>query len=189
MSFRSNAHHRRSIRLRDYDYRQNGAYFVTICAYNRERWFGEITENGDMIANPFGDVVIDCWNAIPLHFPQVETDAFVLMPNHLHGIIVIGDAPVGARHVLPLPTPQTATFGHPLARSLSSIVGAFKAAVTKRVNTLRDTSAAPLWQRNFYEQIIRNDVMLQTIRQYIEANPANWASDDENQQLIPTLHR
>jgi REP-associated tyrosine transposase len=188
VSFRPDNHHRRSIRLRDYDYRQNGVYFVTICTLNREHTFGDITDDGKMIANRFGDIVIECWNAILLHYPQVETDAFVLMPNHLHGIIVISDAAVGARHVLPLPTPQTATFRHPLARSLSSIVGAFKSAVTKHVNILQDTPGAPLWQRNFYDQIIRNESMLHAIRQYIESNPANWAFDDENPLKRPIEH-
>jgi REP-associated tyrosine transposase len=180
VSFLPDSHHRRSIGLRVYDYRQNGAYYVTICTHNREHTFGHITDNGNMIANRFGEVVIECWDAIPLHYPQVETDAFVLMPNHLHGLIVISDVPAGARHVLPLPTSRTATFGHPLARSLSSIVGVFKSAVSKRINGLRDTPGAPLWQRNFYDQIIRNESMLYAIRQYIESNPTNWAYDDEN---------
>jgi len=110
--------HRRSIRWRDYDYAQGGAYLVTICAYQRECLFGAITPDGEMALNEYGEIVAACWNAIPAHFPNVDLDAWVIMPNHLHGIIVIVDDPpvVGATHAPRLPV-VGATHASPLPGS------------------------------------------------------------------------
>ncbi len=188
-------HHRRSIRLPDYDYTQNGAYVVTICTHGREALFGEIVD-GEMRLNDFGRIVEVCWFAIPEHFPHVEIDAFVVMPNHVHGIIVItgidsDNGNVGARHALPLQTATTKqlsngdkdqkpAFGKPVAKSVGIIVGSFKSAVTKRINEQRGTPNAPVWQRNFYEQVIRNAATMMTFRDYIVTNPGRWADDREN---------
>lgn len=99
-------HHRHSIRLRDYDYSQAGAYFVTICASNRGLMFGR-TVGGALDLNALGEIVQECWGELPYHFVNVELDEFVVMPNHVHGIVVILDSPVGARHASPLLNAQT----------------------------------------------------------------------------------
>ncbi|OGR05613.1 MAG: hypothetical protein A2511_01970 [Deltaproteobacteria bacterium RIFOXYD12_FULL_50_9] len=123
---------RRSIRLHGYNYSQNGAYFVTICAQNRECLFGEIVD-GEMWLNDAGRVVQKCWDDILVHFPYVEMDECVVMPNHVHGIIAI----VGARHAVPL---QTGQFDKPVAGSIPTIIRSFKSAVTKCVNEKRQIS-------------------------------------------------
>ena len=130
-------HRRRSIRLRDYDYSQQGAYFVTVCAWNRECLFGEI-KNGQMGLNEYGEMVMKCWKAIPDHFPHVATDEFIIMPNHIHGIVFI----VGARHAVPLQTIGK-QFAKPVSGSLSTIIRSFKSAVTKSINTIRTLPACP----------------------------------------------
>lgn len=176
--------HRRSIRLPGYDYTQAGAYFVTVCTYDRTCLFGEIA-NGEVCLSDAGRVVQMVWEDIPTHFPHVELDAFIVMPNHVHGVILIASDTVGpthsqgATHASPLLRPSG-----PQPRSLGAIVGAFKSAATKRINALRGTPGAPVWQRNYYEHIIRDDYALQRTRQYIVENPARWAEDAENPALI-----
>ncbi|MDX1995413.1 MAG: transposase [bacterium] len=181
---------RGSIRLADYDYAQNGAYFVTLCTNQREHLFGEVLE-GVMRLSEFGQVVAECWDAIPNHFPHVECDAFVVMPNHLHGIIVIVDAPrtvkstsnvpVGAQHAAPLqPTNRSNSRPNVAPGSLGAIVRSFKSAATKSINRLRQVKGAPVWQRNYYEHIIRNDRELDAFRDYILSNPAQWEFDRDN---------
>ena len=102
MPYDPGRHHRRSIRLRGYDYTSAGAYFITICAHRRECLFGEVVD-GVMRLNVYGRVVDACWQAIPDHFPHVMLDVYVIMPNHVHGIIaIVDDPPVGARHASPL---------------------------------------------------------------------------------------
>ncbi len=165
---------RRSIRLHGYDYRQNGAYFVTICTHNRTLLFGEIVD-GEMRLNEAGQVAQRLWDELPQHFSHVDTDAFVVMPNHVHGIIVIANTHVGARHASPL------RHSHKSPRAaLGTIVGSYKSAVTKQVNRDRGTPGVPVWQRNYYEHIIRNEASLQHIRNYIIHNPAKWPDDPEN---------
>ena len=171
-------HRHRSIRLRDYDYAHAGAYFITACTHARQCIFGEII-GGIMQLSDFGAAAQECWRAIPEHSPYVDLDAFIVMPNHVHGIVTIT---VGARHAVPLhnATSVPAAFGKPLAGSLATIVGSFKSATTKRVNELRGTPAAPVWQRNYHEHVIRNDRDLDRIRQYITENPVRWADDEFN---------
>jgi REP element-mobilizing transposase RayT len=172
-------HHRRSVRLQGYDYAQNGAYFVTICAYNREYVFGEIVGE-TMRLNASGEIVQEEWLRTPLIRPEVELDIFVVMPNHFHGIVVIRDDVVGAHGRAPLqPTVQSGSL-HRAPKSLSSLMAGFKSAATKHINELRDTPGAPVWQRSFYDRIIRNEEGLNKARQYIENNPARWAYDEEN---------
>jgi REP element-mobilizing transposase RayT len=169
---------RRSIRLQGYDYTQEGAYFVTICSLLRESLFGEINEHGIMVANRIGEIVEEEWTQTAILRPYIELDAFVVMPNHVHSIIVIMSTPnsVGTRHASPLQgRPKGSKRG-----SLGAVVGSFKSAVTKRINELRDTPGAPVWQRNYYEEIIRNEHMLNSVRQYIETNPTQWALDENN---------
>ncbi len=176
MQYRSEKHYRRSIRLKEYDYAHAGAYFVTICAYNGESLFSKIID-GKMRLNEWGHVVEDCWNEVPRHFKNIELDAFVVMPNHMHGIIIITDS-VGARHASPLQIPQNQR--RPKPKSLGAILGSFKSAVAKRINKIRATPGTPVWQRNYYEHIIRSDESVNRIREYILANPLTWRLDREN---------
>ncbi len=171
-------HHRRSIRLKGYDYSQEGAYFVTIVTWRRDFLFGEIV-NGEMILNEHGQIADECWREIPNHFPHVELGAYVIMPNHMHGIILINDD-VGARHASPLQkTPNGVSKG-----SLGAIIGSYKSAVTRLIG--RELNETGIWQRNYYEHIIRNDNDLQNKTDYIEANPLLWEQDHENPVNITT---
>ena len=184
-------HHRRSIRLSGYDYSQAGAYFVTLCEVTRQCLFGDI-KDGEMRPNSYGEVILACWNEIPDHFPGVELDAFVLMPNHVHGVLVLpGDAlsaehpthPVGARHASPSLGHASPSLGHPAPVSpptLGTIIGSFKSAATRHINLLRDTPSEPVWLRNYFERVIRNEAELNKIREYITYNPANWDTDKIN---------
>ncbi|MDD5093903.1 MAG: hypothetical protein PHV74_05925 [Dehalococcoidia bacterium] len=168
--FDSDKHHRRSTRLKDYDYSQAGVYFITICTQNRDCLFGEIV-NGEMRLNDTGHFVQQCWFDIPLHFPHAELDAFTVMPNHVHGIIVITHS-VGANNYSPLPLP------HGTSKTIGSIVRGFKIGVTKWFRT--NTGIYTVWQRNYFEHVIRDEPDLARIRQYVSDNPMRWADDEEN---------
>ena len=168
---------RRSIRLPAYDYGQAGAYFVTICTYQRKPLFGRVVE-GNIRLNAVGRVAESEWLRTPHVRLEIGLDDFVLMPNHLHGIVVIVDdraadevAPVGAHGRAPLQRP---------ARSLGSLIAGYKAASAKRINILRGSPGAPVWQRNYYEHIVRNERERDRIREYIRANPFNWDQDEYN---------
>ncbi len=127
-----------------------------------------------------GEIVHDEWLLTAIIRPSIELDAFIVMPNHFHAILVITDADgVGAHGCAPLQTPHSTSLYRP-PKSLGSIVAGFKSTVTKRANQLRDTSGAPLWQRSFYDRIIRDEQSLNKARQYIIANPAQWPLDREN---------
>jgi REP element-mobilizing transposase RayT len=168
-------HHRRSIRLSGYNYTQEGAYFVTICTYNRLTLFGEIIGE-EMRLSPIGEIVEGEWRQTAIVRRNIELDAFVIMPNHLHGILVISDnTTVGAtRRVAPTDTDKRQL----IADSLGAIIGQFKSVVTKRILKRSDIHLEhPLWQRNYYEHIIRNENELNRIRQYIASNPARWHED------------
>ncbi|HAV77112.1 MAG TPA: transposase [Anaerolineae bacterium] len=172
-----NKHHRRSIRLNGYDYSQAGAYFVTIVAWQREMLFGEIV-GGEMQLNDFGEIVRDEWERTEIVRPNVELGEYIVMPNHVHGILIFIDDHVGAtRRVAP-----TKTTLQP--NSLGAVIGQFKSIVTKRINGLWNVSGRPVWQRNYYEHIIRNDREMDNIHRYIESNPSMWADDDENPNNI-----
>ena len=167
---------RRSIRLPDYDYTQVGAYFITICTHNRMPLFGDVV-NEEMRLNEAGRIAEKVWRQIPDHFDNVVIDVFVVMPNHVHGIIVITHKHVGARHASPLHRAHQPSKG-----TLGTIVGSYKSAVSKQINRTRETSGATVWQRNYYEHVIRNETALHDIRQYIVHNPAKWADDLDNPQ-------
>ncbi|WP_373497934.1 transposase [Desulfococcus sp.] len=175
---------RRSIRLQGYDYSQAGAYFVTTCTQNRECLFGHIVD-GEMRLKDAGKIVADEWMKTATIRHEIELDEWVVMPNHFHGIVVIAGDPVGAhgraplRHIrAPLPPPDAAErmLRRP-PKSLGSLVAGFKSAVTIRVNELRKTPGAKLWQRNYWEHIVRNECELNRIREYIRNNPARWETD------------
>jgi putative transposase len=240
-----NRHHRRSIRMNGYDYRQAGGYFLTICTHDRACLFGEVAD-GTMRLNDAGHAVEAIWHDLPSRYPALRTDAFVVMPNHVHGIIVLGGQSDsgGARSVGPgAPTtgattrvaPTTESVGAPLvgargpggsgglgdarsdrpgaatagattprattprattprattrvAPTVGDIVGAFKSITTNEYARGVHTSGWPpspgrLWQRNYYEHVIRDDADLDRIRQYIDDNPARWAEDPDNPQSV-----
>ncbi len=161
MAFDPERHHRRSIRLRDHDYRSPAAYFVTAVTANRDCLFADAG---------LRSIVERCWLAIPRYFAHAALDAWVILPNHLHGVVVIQAAPTSAAHLQ--------------AGSLGAIIGNFKSVSTRRVNRVRQTPAAPVWQRNYYERIVRNDDELQRIRTYIAANPMRWSLDRENPERV-----
>lgn len=176
MKFDPQKHHRRSIRLRGYDYTQAGTYFVTLCTYQRECLFGEIV-NGRMCLNEIGCIVAEEWLRTSEIRLEIELDEWVVMPNHIHGIIVMTES-AGAHGHAPPPNHRGMPYRKP--RSLSSLVAGFKSAATKRINEIRQTPTRPIWQRNYYECIIRNEKSLCNIRQYIVNNPRRWTVDSEN---------
>ena len=163
---RSPQRNRRSIRLQGYDYSQAGAYFVTLCTQNRECLFGEIV-NGEMRLNEAGRVVADEWINTAEIRDEIELDEWVVMPNHFHGILVI-TVGRGDRRVAPT---------GPQPRSIGAVMAGFKSAATKRINELRQTPGMKLWQRNYWEHIVRNEPELNRIREYIHNNPAQWVLD------------
>lgn len=172
--------HRRSIRLGEVDYSLPGAYFITIVTQGRICLFGNIYKDA-MVLNDFGTVVQECWNRIPSHFDNAETATFVIMPNHVHGIVHLFDATCRGKACL-APTDNGVTLGRfvkPVPGSLPTIVGSFKSAVSKRINELRSTRGVAVWQRNYYEHIIRSDEEYLRIEKYIYDNPLNWNKDDE----------
>ena len=168
MTFNPDIHKRRSIRLKDYDYAEAGAYFVTLCSWQRECLFGDILD-GEIQLNRFGEVVADSWHWLTSQYPYVELDEWAAMPNHLHGIIVIAADKGGSRTA---PTEKT--------KPLGRLIGAFKTVSTKQINNIRNNPGCPVWQRNYYERIIRNDTELERAREYIINNPLKWALDKEN---------
>jgi putative transposase len=177
-------HHRRSIRLPGYDYTQVGAYVVTICTWERAQLFGEVVDSA-MRLNDIGLIVEVCWRAIPDHFPHVLLDRYIVMPNHVHGIILIVGSPLaGAQHAAALQHDRTSTHRRwVMPGSLGAIVRSFKSAATKRINEYRNTAGQPVWQRGYYEHVIRNDKTLDRMRAYIDHNPMRWADDPENASL------
>jgi putative transposase len=235
--------HRRSIRLDGYDYASAGAYFVTICTQDRACVFGDVVD-GEMRANAAGQIVREELARTPMIRPEMQIDAWVVMPNHIHVVVRIvgaygntpgngaragagdagahidtgayidtpvqgagGDAPArggrndrayintpvqGAQGNAPVQGPQGAKSGRAF-RSPSHTIGAmvrgFKSATTARINTLRGTPGVPVWQRNYYESIIRDEDSLNRVRAYVSANPARWLTDRDNQNPIHGTER
>ena len=196
MKYDLQKHHRRSVRLQGYDYSRAGAYYITIVVQGRGHLFGEVV-NGEMKLNRYGKIVLQAWLDLPKHYPHVELGAFCIMPNHAHGIIILyDDDNVAGLRPAPTerPAPTAAIVGwerpdvhdetRPYGRKrhpLSEIVRAFKSFSAKRINVLRKTPGIPVWQRNYYEHIIRNEQDYQAKHDYILSNPENWEEDDENQ--------
>ncbi len=221
MAYNPKTHHRRSIRLQSYDYSQAGLYFITICCHHRICLFGEISDGGGvmvgaenilplrenknqiMILNNAGKIADACWREIPKHFQNAILHEYIIMPNHVHGIIELtNETHVGAENILPLrenilplsenmdigggaeyilPLPPRNKFQKMIPHSIGSMVKGFKIGVTK---WFRNNAAIPIqhpplpiWQRNYYEHIIRNDQSYQSISDYIINNPAKWRED------------
>ena len=185
----ANEHHRRSIRLPNYDYTSPGAYFVTICVQGGECLLGQVID-GEMQLGKLGQIVWDCWQAIPNHFPCAELDACAIMPNHVHGILVITDPAVGAQHAAPLLQKRASRQSRQTnvqPGSLGAIVRSFKSAATRRINQLRDMPGTSFWQRNYWEHIIRDERSLNRIREYVETNPARWVEDQLHPDALPNI--
>jgi putative transposase len=193
MKYAPEKHRRCSLRLKEYDYSQAGAYFVTIYTRDRECLFGDIVD-GEMRLNEYGRIVANRWDAIPDYIENVQRDEFVVMPNHVHGIIILNNvgaqfiAPTGNNRQTPQQTPQInqGVINH-APTTVGEIVRAFKARCTHIINQIRNTPGYPIWQRNYYEHVIRNDDDLNRIRQYIIENPMNWHKDTDNPANI--IHR
>jgi REP element-mobilizing transposase RayT len=209
MNYNPEKHHRRSIRLKGYDYRREGAYYFTICCHQRRCLLGEI-KDGVMHLNLVGAIVKAVWDNLPHHFPLIELDTFVVMPNHVHGIIVItdnhhnlesnrnyspnpdcrgeafvlgcNDAPPESLSTNASPFPGYNDTSPPRGTqsgSIGAILQNFKSVATRRVNRVTRNSGT-LWQRNYHEEIIRNEKAYENIRRYIVENSLSWDEDEEN---------
>ncbi len=186
---RSTIHRRRSLRLKGYDYAMAGAYFVTICTQDRACLFGNVAA-GAMCLNEAGQMVAALWDGIAARFSSVEIDQFVVMPNHLHGILVLPDTDASGATTRVAPTGPSIVgaplVGVPVTRvRLGDVVGAFKSLAT--IGYIGGVKAngwpefrGRLWQRNYYEHIIRDEAALNRVRRYIDDNPVRWEFDDEN---------
>ncbi len=206
MKFNPKIHHRKSIRLEEFDYTNPWWYYVTICSYNHRSIFGGV-KNGKMILNNYGEIVKDEWLKTPTIRKNIDLDYYVIMPNHIQGIIIIerrgelnspqdkGENDLFSKKVVKDSPPDTGeenslpgkgvthyaptkdNFKSP-SQTLGSFIRGFKSAVTKRINAQRKTYGDSIWQRNYYEHIIRNERDLYNIRRYIELNPLKWEMDE-----------
>lgn len=192
MPYDAHRHHRRSIRLKGYDYSQAGAYYFTIIAQHRACLFGDIVR-AEMILNDAGEMFWKEWNALPERFPNVELDEFVVMPNHIHGIFLITEEPN-----MGLASPKGGLSGTAPSENnshrptLGNILGAWKSIVTgEYIKGVHQYHWKPferkLLQRDYWEHIIRNERELDSIREYIFNNPANWENDDHNPKNVRQL--
>ncbi len=208
-------HHRRSIRLKNYDYSQSGAYFITICAHNKQYLFGDIV-NSEMQLNERGKCVLRTWEDLPNHNINMKLGTFQIMPNHIHGIIILnnvgaGSKPaqnhtnarqnkragyesitkntdIGANNQAGYESiPNNTDIGAnnraglepaPTNQKLSEIVRQLKTFSAKHINKIRGSAGTPVWQRNYYEHIIRNEQSYIKISEYIMYNPMNWENDE-----------
>lgn len=194
MKYDPQKHYRRSIRLKGYDYTQAGGYFITICMWQKQCLFGEIADK-KMYLNRYGEVIQYNWFDLIRRYAYIQLDAFVIMPNHVHGIIwLLNPRGVGAdlenssverTNISGEPAPtihgDNAKSKSAKCCGLPEIIQGFKTASATRINQLRRTTGVAVWQRNYYEHIIRNDMALQNIRKYIINNPIFWQKDELNQ--------
>lgn len=166
---------RRSIRLPGYDYRQAGIYFVTLCTYRHTSLFGSIVE-GDMILNELGKVVEEEWQRVAKLRRNVKLDLSVVMPNHMHGLLII-ETLQDCDSVRAVPASGEMPSGTLKAGSLGAIIGQFKLAVARQANFRHLHLHKKIWQRNYHEHIVRSEESLNDIRRYIMENPARWSDD------------
>ncbi len=162
MTYDPSIHHRKSIRLKEYDYAESGMYFFTVCCHDKKALLGHISE-GEIELNRFGEIVHEVWLDLPKHYAQIKLDEFVVMPNHIHGILVINP-----------PAGESGAKKH----TLSEIIRALKTFSARQINALRSLAGVPVWQRNYYEHIIRDESSYTTIAEYIQTNPMQWEKDD-----------
>jgi putative transposase len=166
MKYDPDFHHRRSIRLNGYDYSKSGAYFITICTHDREYLFGDIVD-GSIELNEFGNIARSHWQQLARYHTNLVVDESIIMPNHLHGIMILESS-----------TENTS--------SISEIIRGFKTFSAKAINKERGLRGVTVWQRNYYDRIIRNELELDRVRQYIINNPLNWDTDKNNQNQPST---
>ncbi|MFA5947103.1 MAG: transposase [Patescibacteria group bacterium] len=196
---------RRSIRLRHHDYTESNTYFVTICTDKMRELFGTVIHS-EMVLNDFGKIAHDEWRNTPIIRPYVILDEFIIMPNHIHGIIDIGPRKKGMAAPCPYTGPESMvaaprTFGHPQSHSLGSIIGSIKSAISKRIRNsayghggampvaLPSSPTLPpkIWHTNYYENIVRKYGAIDRIRKYIRENPAKWERDRNNPNPHPVI--
>jgi len=168
------------LRLKWHDYTDSAVYFITICTHQRLCLFGNVTD-GHMQLNNAGQIVERCWQAVPEHFPYVEAGASVVMPNHIHGVLVLNkDVRRGLACQTPTEFQSSDTlprrFGKPQAKSLGTVIGSFKSAASRSIRSISPTPVT-VWQRNYYEHIVRTEADWDKINDYIEKNPQMWKSD------------
>jgi putative transposase len=188
MKHNPDKYQRRCIRLKNYDYSQAGAYFITICTYKKEYILGDVVD-GEMKLNEYGKLVVQEWLRTIDIRPNVELDEFIIMPNHMHGIVIITESNVGATCRSPKGEVPSPLQKGPASASIGAIMAGFKSAVTRRVNVLRGTPHKPVWQRDYYEHVIRNEHDLNEIREYIVNNPLKWDLDSENPNNVRATSR
>jgi putative transposase len=165
---------RKPNRLRDYDYSRDGYYFITICTRGRKNSFGDIKE-GTIDLNRYGEIVNQCWRDLAKHYPNCSLDSFVIMPNHVHGIIVIDNGNVVGNGLKPFPT-----------HGLPEIVRGFKTFSSRKINEEIKIDSKFQWQKSFYDHIIRDNKSLENLQQYIMYNPLKWELDVENRTSVPS---
>ncbi len=201
--YQGEQYYKGSLRLPEYDYSQNGAYFVTLVAYKRQHLFGKMIQ-GEMKLSEIGKLIYGTWQEIPTHFYNVTNDYFIVMPNHMHGIVIIDYDPptiVDATHASHLQqgerkeqrlhqckggrlkndslveSSEKQYPKGPAPGSLGAIIGSFKSAASKRIHEIDGYQGCKIWQRNYYEHVIRDEEELQRMADYIESNPMNWVDD------------
>jgi putative transposase len=170
---------RQSLRLKDYDYARAGMYFVTVCTFGRACILGSAGEDASNLSE-FGHMVQEAWLALPSRYPGIDVDAFVVTPNHVHGIVVLDGLSEGGQAQGPDPT-----------MTLPQVVHRFKSFTTSQYCDFREAEpfglhVGKLWQRNYYEHVIRDETDLQRVRQHIQDNPLNWRLDAENPDSVIT---
>jgi putative transposase len=170
----------KSVRIRGYDYSQPGAYFITICTSQKKMVFGEVTQ-GIIHLSKLGGTANQELEQLSLNFSKIHLDVFVVMPNHIHVLITISakDALIQAAN------PEA--FRHPVSGSIPTIVRAYKSAVTRRAGMLRNNPISDVWQRNYYEHVVRTEREKEQICAYIISNPDRWDTDKENPVVHPLV--
>jgi putative transposase len=168
MNYNPKLHHRRSIRLKGYNYSADGAYFITICTHEREQLFGDILDR-TMVLNELGHITQLHWQKLVRHHANLILDRSVVMPNHLHGIMILDSSILQGRD-----------YANEDNKSISEIIGSFKTFSAREINKIRKLKGVPVWQRNYYERIIRTETELNYVREYIINNPLNWQTDINN---------
>ena len=165
---------RRPGRLQSFDYATPGAYFITVCTWDRQVILGEVMGERVMLSDA-GRIVEGTLSALPVHYPEIGLDAFVVMPNQGHGIIILEVVGAGLR-----PAPTDPTGGQAQRHALPEIIRAFKSFSARGINELRRTPGHPVWQRGYYDHVIREEQDLKRIRDYIFSNPLAWSTDRQN---------
>jgi len=171
---------RKHLRLMDWDYSSEGVYFVTICCHERQSCFGSICDN-EIIPSEIGKIASQFWLEIPNHFPHVKLDEFIVMPNHIHGILILDYSLVGTRHGMTLPPRKGSNhninqFSKPLKNSVSVVINQYKSSVKRWCN--QNSLDYFRWQSRFYDEILHNEDSINRIREYIYNNPINWIGDE-----------